>query len=153
MTQVINYVTQQNIYISLFCTISLIVLQEVVRNKQNMKTKVLCAVAIIAFSCVISTMSYRTAGTSTYDCFPGYMKIDFNRRTPLHEVTLSTNSFQTPGCSKKFMPGEPAVMEINFEKCTEGAENFKLNVGEYKPGEMDQSLYSLDIYCENKPVA
>lgn len=50
------------------------------------------------------------------------------------------------------MPGEPAVMEINFEKCTGGAENFKLNVGMYKPGEMDPSLYSLDINCE-KPIA
>ncbi|KAG8038687.1 hypothetical protein G9C98_000242 [Cotesia typhae] len=87
-----------------------------------------------------------------YDCFPGYIKINLIHRSPLHEVTISTKSFQTSECSKKFMPGEPAVMEINFKKWTGGAENFKLNIGKYKPGEMDPSLYSLDINCE-KPIA
>lgn len=83
-----------------------------------------------------------------YECSPSSVKVNFKPRSSQHEVILSTDS-RIPECNKKFNPGESAVIDLNFEKCTSGARTFHLNISEYKQGEMDPSLYSLEVKCLN----
>ncbi|XP_057334114.1 uncharacterized protein LOC130673190 [Microplitis mediator] len=103
---------------------------------------------ILAFYTTIPIDGQSVSDILKYECSPSSVKINFKPRSPQHEVTLSTD-YRIPECVKKFNAGESAVMELNFEKCTSGAKTFHLNINEYKEGEMDPSLYSLEVKCLN----
>ncbi|KAH0534405.1 uncharacterized protein LOC123267535 [Cotesia glomerata] len=111
-----------------------------------MKNLILAFVTIFS---VITAIARPVSENLSYECLESSVKLNFKRKSPLHEVTLNTNLFRVKECNRKFSIDEPTIMEINFDKCTLGAKNFFINVEEFKPGEIDSLLYSLPVYCEN----